>query len=915
MIDVIDSFDLQNSVKPLDARNKFTSKKAMQRCNVCDEGHICYCEETHKSYRFRTKDDEGNSRTYDNSEGGLGYWEEFQPGGGGEGTITGATIGGNPVTESGGVLQLPAYPTVPITGIKDANNNTLAPDGSGIVTLPAIPNAPTADTMQYGDSNSYSNGSIGKALKDIRKPGANLNTNFKYAVSRSGDPSLIECLNVMWDELHPVETTDPTPVSPTIVDLDGYDETDDSFIYNDDTIYIYGASNTSKVVYNDNGTDYAVFKVNDVDKYIRYEISESGSTITYTCEDTYTLSNLPVAARNLFEISKYAAVKIITGTKTDWFFKARYTVFVDSNNRPMQNDFYEAIESNTTVNYALFKSNSNGDLYLYKANNTYYQFQSKITSSDANYATYDAHFGASSANKISFNDNVSHLSIPGATIDNVQDAIDAIVAQNNSTSRLVITLLYGNATPVANKQVQIETNYQGNSFDISSQYTPGFTGFKTDSNGQITLSLPLGVVYNLHFYDISDDYLTPEDISGISDSILKNVNVVYQNAINVEYVYFFVQMPNVSPSSNINVNNKIINIYHVTGVNTSELWYKCVLRANGTVKQILNADNTQATYGGEDLISVNDPVLLPIARGEIYIPSLQLWDTSLPENEQKYIKSPVEDTQYTASKSKRTILFSYLDKQVGLYILVSDSTTNKGYREYQVLNVDNTNNKCTFKDGDVEYEAYIEDSTLYKKAIIEGAIRAAWEESILGIGVRTSITENIDNNDNITNVEYPKCSFFIPLNGKVFSAPILNNPSQVTLDNTEKGGLALTRALYQLSGDVYSPAANAILGETTYDINLTTVNGAKIIKGFIGSIDQSKAIVANKTDIYNLNRILAGRNIASTSSGVGIFTSSPVSATGATFYRVGREFATAAAVTAYIDGSQANHYIFVIYPF
>ena len=439
------------SRQPNFERDQFDTVAHMAECTICDEGHICYCLETHKTYRFRTKDDNGNTKTYDNSEGGLGYWEEFQPGGGGgEGTIIGATIGGNPVTESGGVLQLPAYPTVPINkikvdgessdlpinddgrvvipstpvkGIKTNNGTTLTPDSNnGIVTLPPIPDASTADTMQYGDSNSYSNGSIGKALKDIRKPGASLNSNFKYAVSRSGDPSLTECLNAMWDELHPVETTDPTPVSPTVVDLDGYDETDDSFTYNDDIIYIYGVSNTSKIVYSDNGTDYAVFKVNDVDKYIRYEITESGGTVTYTCEDVYTLNDLPSEARKLFEISKYAAVKIITGTKTDYFYKGRYSVFVDSDNRPMQNDFYEATESNTTVNYALFKSNDNGDLYLYKLSTPFYKFQAKITSNDANYAVYDAHFGASSADKISFtNTNTGLIST------NVQEAISEVV--------------------------------------------------------------------------------------------------------------------------------------------------------------------------------------------------------------------------------------------------------------------------------------------------------------------------------------------------------------------------------------------------------------------------------------------------------------------------------------------------------
>lgn len=116
-------------------------------------------------------------------------------GGGGTGTITGATVGGAQVPEVSGILQFQAYPTVPIksiqvdgaqnplnpdssgkvtipaqpnvpiTGINDANGNALTPV-QGIVTLPQAAAAPTADTMTYNNSTTYSNGSIGKALHD-----------------------------------------------------------------------------------------------------------------------------------------------------------------------------------------------------------------------------------------------------------------------------------------------------------------------------------------------------------------------------------------------------------------------------------------------------------------------------------------------------------------------------------------------------------------------------------------------------------------------------------------------------------------------------------------------------------------------------------------------------------------------------
>ena len=468
------------SRQPNFERDQFDTIAHMKACTICDEGHKCYCLENQKTYEFTSVDASGNAIQPNET---TGYWHEFSSGGSGD--ITGATIGSGAseqtVTKVGSILKFPAYPTVPITGIKDSNGNDLTPVGgkvtlpaastasitkikvdgessdlpindgrvvipqppvkgiqtssgttlnpdpnSGIVILPPIPDASTANTMLYSDAGSYDSGSIGKALKDAR-----------------------DDIKTMYGDLHPVEQQDHTPVSPTTVDLDNYDETDDSFTYSDDTVYVYGVSNTSKIVYNDNGTDYAVFKVNDVDKYIRYEITENEGTITYTCEDVYTLNDLPSEARNLFEISKYAAVKIITGTKTDYFYKGRYSVFVDSDNRPMQNDFYEATENNTTVNYALFKSNNNGNLYLYKLYTSFYKFQSKITSTDANYSTLDVHFGTTIARKIEYDDTNSQLGTQSNPVDNMQVAVEAI--KNHCDTLLALEADWTNQVALLNR--------------------------------------------------------------------------------------------------------------------------------------------------------------------------------------------------------------------------------------------------------------------------------------------------------------------------------------------------------------------------------------------------------------------------------------------------------------------------------
>ena len=128
-------------------------------------------------------------------------------GGGGTGTITGATVGGSQVPEVGGILQFQAYPTVPITGINDANGNALTPV-QGIVTLPQAA-APTADTMTYNNSTTYSNGSIGKALHDTI-------TALGYEYSTSSTIATNPSHNMYYDLTgSAISTLDVSGISPT----------------------------------------------------------------------------------------------------------------------------------------------------------------------------------------------------------------------------------------------------------------------------------------------------------------------------------------------------------------------------------------------------------------------------------------------------------------------------------------------------------------------------------------------------------------------------------------------------------------------------------------------------------------------------------------------------------------------------
>lgn len=159
-------------------------------------------------------------------------------GGGGTGTITGATVGGVQVPEVSGILQFQAYPTVPIksiqvdgaqnplnpdsygkviipaqpnvpiTGINDANGNALTPVG-GIVTLPQAAAAPTADTMTYNNSATYSSGSIGKALHDTI-------TALGYEYSTSSTIATNPSHNMYYDLTgSAISTLDVSSISPT----------------------------------------------------------------------------------------------------------------------------------------------------------------------------------------------------------------------------------------------------------------------------------------------------------------------------------------------------------------------------------------------------------------------------------------------------------------------------------------------------------------------------------------------------------------------------------------------------------------------------------------------------------------------------------------------------------------------------
>lgn len=476
-----------------------------------------------------------------------------------------------------------------------------------------------------------------------------------------------------------------------------------------------------------------------------------------------------------------------------------------------------------------------------------------------------------SASNVLFDDSVAHLGTTLTSVDTVQKAINVIaIGVAGNIGKLIIKLLYPNSTPVTNKEVSITAYYRGNSFDLSPQYTPDFSGFKTDNNGYVVnadggefISLPLGATYTIHYTNISDSYLTPEDTTGVINSSEKTINNIYQNVSENEFVYFYVQMPN-SLASAVTPVNKVITVDTYSTPTIHALAYKCILRENGTIKQILNADDTQATYNGNPLISDNEPVLLPIPTGTKYLSSLQLWDPSLSENEQRYVKS--SDIIYTASKAKRTVKFEYLDNQVGIFLIIVDTTTAKGYRACLVTDIDTTNSKIFFKDGDYTYEAYLSNSVLYRK--LENDVASeVWEETILGYGIKTSTTILNANDDSATSSEYPNCSFIMPKNATTLKGALSSANVSINIP-VNFGGLFVSACYNELSGDTNSPLINRLLNNGEEAWVLTTTGGTKTIKGFAATLHQVNVIKGVINQVNTINNILFGTNYTYAKTGV-----------------------------------------------
>ena len=279
-------------------------------------------------------------------------------GGGGTGTITGATVGGNPVTAIGGILQFDAYPT--------------------------------ANTMQYSSSTNYGSGTIGKEVKD-------LNTS----------------INDLSTQVAELDKPSPTPSSSTtIVNLAEYATSSSSFTYDVDNKYIYNTKDTTFYQYseedNSNTVYYGVFKVIGEDMYLMYSITDN---TTFTYVNTYTELTLPENAKKEFALGSVAVVKRVNGEGESWQ-NGTVNLFCTKQNMPLRNRCRNINFNGSTAWRVLIKSEDGNTIFVYKAkSNGNYEWEINVPrSSTANFNLLDKYFDRPNASDVDFNNTSTGLS-------------------------------------------------------------------------------------------------------------------------------------------------------------------------------------------------------------------------------------------------------------------------------------------------------------------------------------------------------------------------------------------------------------------------------------------------------------------------------------------------------------------------
>ena len=358
-------------------------------------------------------------------------------GGGGTGTITGATVGGNPVTENSGILQFDAYPT--------------------------------ANTMQYSDSTTYNSGTIGKEVKDLDKSVGDLSTKVAELVKLSPTPS----------------------PSTTVVNLSNYTTSGSSFTYDVDNKYIYNTKDTTFYQYSEENNNttvyYGVFKVIGEDRYLMYSITNN---TTFTYSNTYTELTLPENAKKEFALGSVAVVKRVNGEGESWK-NGTVNLFCTKQNMPLRNRCKNINFNGSTAWRVLIKSEDGNTIFVYKAkSNGNYEWEINVPrSSTVNFNLLDKYFDRPDASDVDY-DNTN----TGLNATNVNAAIDETFTTLKHTSG---TATVSSASFTLPSTVTGNTYYDITSTPITSLTIPSINSpyeivikFTTDSTNDCTIAIP-----------------------------------------------------------------------------------------------------------------------------------------------------------------------------------------------------------------------------------------------------------------------------------------------------------------------------------------------------------------------------------------------------------------------------------------
>ena len=725
-------------------------------------------------------------------------------GGGGTGTITGATVGGSQVPEVGGILQFQAYPTVPITGIKDANGNSLNPN-NGIVTLPPIPG-----------------------------------NNQPIVIP----PSAVEL---------PVSTSNP--------DYIDYDS-DTTYVMNIDGTQVA----TIHYPYVDNSNNYVAFKAIDRDLYYVYSVSIVNDAERYTYSNQYTWSTLPAEAKSKFESGIYAIKQVINDDGTlpekKWY-KNIPSVFVDKNNLPLRTRRIDETISSSVIDVLLVKNDRLNKIYRYAfsfSTNTWVLINGGCyTKDDAttgeNYIKYDAYFDRQPANNILFDDSITQLSTQGNPINNVQTAIQLLATKiYGYSSTLIITLTYNNGIRVANTVINISAVFQGNEYDFSSQLNDpnnaqyvtivdNVKKFKTNSSGECRIGLPIGATYELTFNDITN-YIKPEPITGITDSTQTIIGASYQAVSDYETVILKVVVHGVSGYVTPSGKKAYIDTYNPsnTSVVDVEGLYEITVNANGT-------PSTVKIKEGSSYTTVTDNVI-KIDKGVLYKVRLDDWDDT-----NTYTKST--SPLFNAQKVNRGVTLAYTYILSGTYLLLKDLESENGYKNYRIVEIDSTNNKIKIareingitnnywiynnSNNVYIYEESQDISTAY--AWFEG-VNVDANNPIIGIGFRSQLLNNPSSSARAIS---GTCAFcVIPYNVANITAGALRESGANGNSNSDTDGLANEESWLEVD----SPTS--VITKTIH--NITTIIGNNTYNAFLPAYRQLEVLIQN---IDNINLIFS----------------------------------------------------------